>query len=255
MKGHGITARKSLGQNFLHDMNITRKIVRAAGGVEGKTVIEIGPGPGGLTKAILEAGAARLVAIELDKRAVELLKSWGEERLEVMEADALKVDLRKITPGPVMAIANLPYNVATELLVRWLDYPEFFESLTLMFQKEVAARIVAKKGSKDYGRLAVLTQWLCEAKILFDVPREAFVPRPKITSSIVLLRPRPEPLAPASAVALKTLLREAFGQRRKMLRSSLRKYGESIEKSGIDLERRPEDLSVEEFCVLAGRIS
>jgi 16S rRNA (adenine1518-N6/adenine1519-N6)-dimethyltransferase len=255
-----LRARKSLGQNFLLDLNLTRRIARAAGDISDCTVIEIGPGPGGLTRALLDEGAKQIIAVERDKRCLEALKelrSAFPDRLALIEGDALKVTPQSLVgeTEPLRIIANLPYNVATELLFMWLVDARRYLSLTLMFQKEVAMRIVAAPGSKTYGRLSVMTQWLCETKLHFDIPARAFTPAPKVTSSLVGLTPRPHPLAPADRKALTAVTVAAFGQRRKMLRGSLKSLGCNtgmlIEKAGIEGTRRAEELSVEEFCRLA----
>jgi 16S rRNA (adenine1518-N6/adenine1519-N6)-dimethyltransferase len=259
---HGLQARKALGQNFLLDLNLTGKIARTAGDLGGCTVIEVGPGPGGLTRALLANGAKRVVAIERDERCLAALAEIGTHypgRLEVIPADALKVDIAELTQGePAKVIANLPYNVGTELLVRWLAvaaWPPFYQSLTLMFQKEVAERIVARQGDDAYGRLGVLAGWRTDARIAFDVPARAFTPPPKITSSVVHLVPRQAPLA-ADIRKLERVTEAAFGQRRKMLRQSLKPLGgETLLTSvGIDPTRRAETLSVEEFVALANAI-
>lgn len=259
---HELAAKKSLGQNFLLDLNLTGKVARAAEGLEGITVIEVGPGPGGLTRALLMHGAARVVAIERDERCLDALAEIAAHypgRLEVVPGDALKTDFAALAPGEkVKIVANLPYNIGTELLVRWLtlpDWPPFYQSLTLMFQREVAERIVAAPGTSAYGRLAVLAGWRCEARIAFDIPRQAFVPPPKITSSVVHLVPRTEPL-PADVVALGRVTEAAFGQRRKMLRQSLKGLGAErlLNATGIDGTRRAETLNVAEFVALANAL-
>jgi len=255
-----LRARKSLGQNFLLDLNLTRRIARAAGDISDCTVIEVGPGPGGLTRALLDEGAKHIIAVERDKRCLEALRELTlafPGRLTLLEGDALKLDPKSLVgkTEPLRIIANLPYNVATELLFMWLTDAQRYLSLTLMFQKEVAMRIVAAPGSKTYGRLSVMTQWLCETKLHFDIPARAFTPAPKVTSSLVGLTPRSHPLAPADRKALTAVTVAAFGQRRKMLRGSLKSLGCNtemlIEKAGIEGTRRAEELSVEEFCGLA----
>jgi 16S rRNA (adenine1518-N6/adenine1519-N6)-dimethyltransferase len=258
---HGLAARKSLGQNFLFDMNLTRKIARAAGPLDDVTVIEVGPGPGGLTRALLAEGAKHVVAIEKDSRAVPALQQIADHypgRLTIHEADALSMDWNKIASGPTRIVANLPYNIGTPLLVNWLTsehWPPFYQSLTLMFQKEVAMRIAARTGDDAYGRLSILCQWRCQATRLFDVNRSAFTPPPKITSSIVQLIPRPICEPPCKMQLLERVTAAAFGQRRKMLRSSLKSVFESPEKVleplGIDPTTRAEQLSVAEFARLA----
>ena len=256
---HGLQARKALGQNFLLDLNLTGKIARTAGDLGDMTVIEVGPGPGGLTRALLMHGAKRVVAIERDERCLAALAEISAHypgRLEVVAADALKLDMRTLAAGrPTRIVANLPYNVGTELLVRWLasaDWPPFYRSLTLMFQKEVAQRIVAAPGADAYGRLAVLAGWRTEARIAFEVPARAFTPPPKVTSAVVHLVPREAPLA-ADVRALERVTEAAFGQRRKMLRQSLKALGGErlLGATGIDGTRRAETLAIEEFVALA----
>jgi 16S rRNA (adenine1518-N6/adenine1519-N6)-dimethyltransferase len=256
---YGLAAKKSLGQNFLFDLNLTRKIARAAGAGDGGTFYEVGPGPGGLTRALLAEGADKVVAVERDARCLpaldEIAAAWPG-KLEVHSADALKLDEAAILPHGVRIAANLPYNVGTALLIKWLTapaWPPLWSSLTLMFQKEVAQRITAKPSGEHYGRLSVLAQWRCTAKILFDVNRGAFVPPPSVTSSIVRLEPRPRPLAPADLADLEKITAAAFGQRRKMLRQSLKALGGEVllEKAGIDPTARPEDLKIEQFTALA----
>jgi 16S rRNA (adenine1518-N6/adenine1519-N6)-dimethyltransferase len=255
---HGLAARKSLGQNFILDLNLTRRIARAAGRIDDCTVIEIGPGPGGLTRALLAEGARRVVAIERDKRAVAALGELAAVfpgRLEIVEGDALELDPAALTEPPRKIVANLPYNIATALLLRWLDHIGGYESLILMFQREVAERLSARPRKPAYGRLSVLVQWLTEPRILFDIPPSAFVPPPKVTSSVVSLIPRAEPLAPASKPALERVTAAAFGQRRKMLRSSLKALGVPAEPlllaAGIPPTARAEELSIGQFCALA----
>jgi 16S rRNA (adenine1518-N6/adenine1519-N6)-dimethyltransferase len=256
---HGLAAKKALGQNFLLDLNLTGKIARAAGDLAASTVIEVGPGPGGLTRALLFNGAAKVIAIERDERclpALEEISARYPGRLEVVAADALRIDLATLAGDKsVRIVANLPYNIGTELLVRWLttaEWPPFYASMTLMFQREVAERIVAKPGTGAYGRLGVLAGWRAEASILFDVPRQAFTPPPKVTSSVVQLIPREAPLK-TDLSALERTTRAAFGQRRKMLRQSLKALGGDVllAAAGIDGTRRPETLSIAEFVSLA----
>jgi 16S rRNA (adenine1518-N6/adenine1519-N6)-dimethyltransferase len=255
---HGLGARRRLGQHFLLDLNLTARIARSAGDLTGRSVIEVGPGPGGLSRALLAAGAREVVAIELDTRciaALEELAAHHPGQLRVIHADALEIDASTIAPAPRKIVANLPYNVGTQLILGWLRRIDAFESLTLMLQKEVATRIAAAPGGRDYGRLSVVVQWLCETRREFDVPPQAFVPPPKVTSSLVTLRPRRSPLAPADFAALETVTAAAFGQRRKMLRSSLRSLGVDVSAllahTGIRGEARAEELTVEEFCALA----
>jgi 16S rRNA (adenine1518-N6/adenine1519-N6)-dimethyltransferase len=255
---HGLAAKKSLGQNFLLDLNLTRKIARAAQAKDA-TIYEVGPGPGGLTRALLMEGAAKVIAVERDARCLPALAeiaAYFPGRLEVISADALELDEHKILPPGVPVAANLPYNVGTALLIKWLtseSWPPFWSSLTLMFQREVAERITAKPGGEHYGRLSVLAGWRAKAKILFDVNRNAFVPPPSVTSSIVRLEPLAAPVAPASLKDLETITAAAFGQRRKMLRQSLKALGGEtlLEKAGIDPTTRPEELDVKQFAALA----
>ncbi|UCI32808.1 16S rRNA (adenine(1518)-N(6)/adenine(1519)-N(6))-dimethyltransferase RsmA [Mesorhizobium sp. B4-1-4] len=260
---HGLQAKKALGQNFLLDLNLTGKIARSAGDLTNATVIEVGPGPGGLTRALLSNGARRVVAIERDERCLAALAEVSAHypgRLEVISGDALKTDFAALASatdghgGPVRIVANLPYNIGTELLIRWLtvpDWPPFYASMTLMFQREVAQRIVAAPGSDAYGRLGVLAGWRTQARIAFDVPPQAFTPPPKVTSSVVHLEPRATPL-PANVKKLGRVTEAAFGQRRKMLRQSVKSLGGEalLKRAGIDPTRRAETLSVEEFVRL-----
>lgn len=256
---YGIRARRKLGQHFLLDLNLCRRIVRAAGDLAGKTAIEIGPGPGGLTRALLETGAARVIAIERDPRCVDALADLSRrygDRLHVVAGDALDVDVSALAETDRIAIvANLPYNVATPLLIGWLRRVDSISAMTLMFQKEVAERIVAAPGTSAYGRLAVVAQWLCEAKRAFDVAPTAFVPPPRVTSTVVNLVPRDAPLAPADMATLETVTAAAFGRRRKMLRSALAGLVEDPEtflaQEGIAPTARAETLPPEAFCALA----
>ncbi|NKJ07219.1 MULTISPECIES: 16S rRNA (adenine(1518)-N(6)/adenine(1519)-N(6))-dimethyltransferase RsmA [Rhizobium] len=256
---HGLDARKALGQNFLLDLNLTQKVARTAGSLEGVTVFEVGPGPGGLTRAILALGAAKVIAVERDSRCLPALAEIADHypgRLDVIEGDALKTDFAAMAPeGPVKIIANLPYNVGTQLLVNWLlpaHWPPFWQSLTLMFQKEVGQRIVAQADDNHYGRLGVLCGWRTEAHMAFDISPQAFTPPPKVTSSVVHLTPRENPI-PCAVDKLEKITQAAFGQRRKMLRQSLKPLGGEalLLKADIDPQRRAETLSVEEFCRLA----
>ena len=251
-------ARKSLGQNFLFDLNLTRCIARSAGILNG-TTIEVGPGPGGLTRALLLEGAEQVIAIEKDFRARSVLDSLliaADGRLQLVEGDALKTPLWEMGDAPRRIIANLPYNIATSLLIQWLEHAPAFESLTLMFQREVAERITAAPGDSAYGRLSILTGWHADAQILFDIPPDAFVPAPKIISSVVQIRPLPAPRFACSQSALETVTRLAFGQRRKMLRASLKSVGGApmLEAAGIDPQARPQDLDIAAFCRLANSI-
>jgi len=261
IRRHDLRARKSLGQNFLLDLNLTARIARAAGPLAGVTVLEVGPGPGGLTRALIAGGAQRVVAIERDDRAIAALAEIAERypgRLEVVAADALVYDPRTQLGGtPARIVANLPYNIATALLVGWLTaepWPPWFDRLVLMFQREVAERITAPPGSKTYGRLSVLTQWRTEARILFDIAPSAFVPPPKVTSSLVEFVPRAAPL-PCESAALQKVTEAAFGQRRKMLRQSLKSLGRDplplLAAAEIEPTARAEDIPVEGFVRLA----
>ena len=260
IRRHGLSARKSLGQNFLLDLNLTARIARAAGDLAGVTVIEVGPGPGGLTRALLAAGAGRVVAIERDERCLPALAEIGERypgRLTVVAGDALAIDMAALASGPTRIVANLPYAVAVPLLIGWLKvepWPPWYRSMTLMFQREVAERIVARPGADAYGRLAVLTGWRCEAAILFDVAPRAFTPSPKVTSSVVGLVPRPAPLA-CEVARLERVTAAAFGQRRKMLRQSLKTLGVDaaalLATAGIAETRRAEEIDVAGFVALA----
>jgi 16S rRNA (adenine1518-N6/adenine1519-N6)-dimethyltransferase len=259
---HGIAAKKRLGQNFILDLNLTRRIARAAGPLDDTTVVEIGPGPGGLTRALLAEGARRVIAIERDQRCLAALQEVAAVypgRLDVVAGDALTLDPAALSPPPRRIVANLPYNIATALLLRWLHRIGAYESLTLMFQREVAERLVAAPRASAYGRLSVLVQWLCQARILFDLPPRAFVPPPKVTSSVVMLTPRAAPLAAADQAALERVTAAAFGQRRKMLRSSLKSLGVPVEPllaaAGVAPTARAEELSVAEFCALARAIT
>ncbi len=258
---HGLSARKSLGQNFLLDLNLTAKIARAAGDIAQADILEIGPGPGGLTRGLLTEGARRVLAVEKDARCLPALSQIAEAapgRLQVINADALELDpLKHLTP-PIRIAANLPYNIGTELLVRWLtppEWPPFWESLTLMFQREVAERIVAKPGSKAYGRLALLAGWRCDARIVMNLPPEAFTPPPKVSSAVIHLTALPEPKFPADAKTLEMVVARAFNQRRKMLRAALKGLAPDIEDrliaAGIKPTDRAETIELERFCALA----
>ncbi len=258
---HGLSARKALGQNFLLDLNLTAKIARQAGDLAGSDVFEVGPGPGGLTRGLLAEGARRVLAVEKDSRclpALEAIRAVYPDRLEVLNADALGLDPADRLNPPIRIVANLPYNVGTELLTRWLDppaWPPAWSSLTLMFQREVAERIVAGPGTKSYGRLSILSQWRSDARIVMEVPPEAFTPPPKIRSAVVHLTARAAPHHPANPRTLFALTAAAFNQRRKMLRSSLRGLAPDIEErlaaAGVPPTERAEQLSLEEFCALA----
>ncbi len=253
---HGLDARRRLGQHFLLDENLTTRIARAAGELAGRQVIEVGPGPGGLTRALLAGDCARVTAIEIDPRAADASRELADAypgRLEVIEADALSLDLAALTPKPRQIVANLPYNVATPLLVAWLRQAGAFEAMTLMFQQEVAERICAPPGTSAYGRLSVLTQSVCEASLALRLPPSAFVPPPKVWSAVVRLIPRAVQPDPARLAAVERLTAAAFGQRRKMLRGALRALGGEalLARAGIAADRRAETLSVAEFEALA----
>jgi 16S rRNA (adenine1518-N6/adenine1519-N6)-dimethyltransferase len=254
---YSLRADKRLGQHFLLDQNLTGRIARAALPFAGRTVYEVGPGPGGLTRALLAQGA-RVLAVERDRRCLDALKELQNAypgRLQVIEGDALSVDEASLIAPPAKVVANLPYNIATALVLKWLDRPRLFESYTLMFQKEVAERLASSPGSKTYGRLSVLCQWLCSVRLLFDVHPRAFTPAPKVYSTLIELRPRSTVLAPAVKADLEKVTAAAFGQRRKMLRASLKALGLDplalLAQAKITPTRRAEDLSVEEFCRLA----
>ena len=247
-------AKRSLGQHFLLDGNLCDRIARLAGDITRTSVIEIGPGPGGLTRALLGRGAARVIAIEKDIRCIAALGELAAGypgRLEIAEADALKVDPAQLGTRPRRMVANLPYNIATALLIRWLPGIADFEGLHLMFQKEVAGRLTAGPGTKAYGRLSIITQWLAEVRFEFNISNEAFTPPPKVASSVVSLTPRPVPLAPAEWESLEKVTAKAFGQRRKMLRSSLKPLNLDFAALGVAPTARAEELSVEQFCAIA----
>ncbi len=261
IESKGLRAKKSLGQNFLLDLNLTSRIARAAGDLDGVEVLEIGPGPGGLTRALLACGARRVVAIERDERCVAALQEIADHypgRLEVIEGDALTVNWQDAIGQPCKIVANLPYNIATVLLTQWLEtreWPPYFTSLTLMFQKEVAERICATAGDNAYGRLSVLCNWRTTTRKLFDVGPEAFTPPPKVTSSVVQLLPR-DTFPECSLDALLEVTKAAFGQRRKMLRSSLKRLGgaELVERAGLEGQQRAEEVDVEGFVKLANAL-
>ncbi|WP_432816932.1 16S rRNA (adenine(1518)-N(6)/adenine(1519)-N(6))-dimethyltransferase RsmA [Sulfitobacter sp. JB4-11] len=262
---HGLSARKSLGQNFLLDLNLTAKIARQAGDLTTSDVLEIGPGPGGLTRGLLSEGARKVLSIEKDRRCLPALaeiQAAYPDRLQIIEGDALEVDpLAHLTP-PIRVAANLPYNIGTELLVRWLtppDWPPFWESLTLMFQREVAERIVAQPGSKTYGRLAILAQWRSDARIVMHLPPEAFTPPPKVSSAVVHLTALPKPRFEADAAVLSRVVAAAFNQRRKMLRAALKGIAPDIEDrlvaAGLKPTDRAEQIPLEGFCALARAVA
>ncbi len=263
---HGIAAKKSLGQNFLLDLNLTRRIARAAGPLDHTTFYEVGPGPGGLTRALLAEGAARVIAVERDERCLAALKDIAEAwpgRLDIVSGDALRLDEAALfaelgVAGPLRFSSNLPYNIGSALLVKWLTGPHWpppWQSLTLMFQREVAERLIAKPSTKAYGRLSVLTQWRCRAQILFDVAPRAFTPPPKVTSAVIRIEPLAEPVAPCALADLEAVTAAAFGHRRKMLRQSLKTLGPDAETlvrdAGLDPTARAEQLSVADFTGLA----
>lgn len=261
IRDHGLGAKKSLGQNFLLDLNLTSRIARAAGDLASVSVVEIGPGPGGLTRALLAEGASRVVAIERDSRCLPALAEVSDHypgRLDVIEADAISHDIESELGGaPAVIVANLPYNIATPLLIGWLQaerWPSWWKSATLMFQREVAERIVAEPGGKTYGRLAVMAGWRCRSRILFDIPPRAFTPPPKVVSSVVQLTPVADP-APIRAATLERVTAAAFGQRRKMLRSSLKALGGDLQAlldgAGIDPTARAEQVPIDGFIRLA----
>ena len=263
---HELSAKKSLGQNFLLDFNLTRKIARASGPLAGAVVYEVGPGPGGLTRALLAEGAARIIAVERDRRCIAALEAIARAyagRVEVVSHDAMKVDEPKLlaqfnAAPPVRVAANLPYNIATALLVKWLtvaDWPPFWSSLTLMFQREVAERLVAAPGSSQYGRLSVIGQWRTRSRIVFDVDRHAFTPAPNVTSSLVRLDPLTSPCGEARVADLERVTAALFGQRRKMVRTSLKQLSPDVNAllapTGIDPQARPQDIAVPQFAALA----
>jgi len=258
---HDLRAKKSLGQNFLLDLNLTARIARSAGNLAGCDVLEVGPGPGGLTRGLLAEGARKVLAVEKDARCLPALAEISDAypgRLEVVNGDALQIDpLVHLTP-PIRVVANLPYNVGTELLVRWLTppiWPPVWDSLTLMFQKEVAQRIIAQPGGKAYGRLAILAQWRCDVRIVLELPPEAFTPPPKVRSAVVHLTALPEPRFPADHKVLERVVATAFNQRRKMLRAALKGLAPDIESvllaAGLKPTARAEEISIEGFCALA----
>ena len=261
IRRYRLSARRGLGQNFLLDINLTRRIARAAGDLSAATVIEIGPGPGGLTRALLAEGAWRVIAIERDQRCVDALAELADAfpgRLEIVAGDALEIDIAALAAAadrPVRIVANLPYNIATPLLMGWLKRIEVFDNLTLMFQKEVAERLAAAPRSAAYGRPSIITQWLCTVRRLFDIPPRAFVPAPKVTSTVVQLTPRPAPLAAAETGTLERVTAAAFGQRRKMLRAALKSLTADplklLDAAGVAPTARAEELDIEAFCALA----
>jgi 16S rRNA (adenine1518-N6/adenine1519-N6)-dimethyltransferase len=258
---HQLRAKKSLGQNFLLDLNLTSKIARYAGNLDQFDILEIGPGPGGLTRSLLHEGARKVVAIEKDNRCIEALEEIQATfpgRLKLLQGDALSTNASEHLADPVRIIANLPYNIGTELLVRWLTsktWPSFWQSMTLMFQKEVANRIVASPGSKAYGRLSVMSQWRCDTKIAFNVPATAFTPPPKVESALVHFEALKEPKFPAEVEVLEFVVSKAFNQRRKMLRGALKGYFQNVEEGllsiGVLPTRRAEDITVQEYCAMS----
>ena len=258
---HKLSAKKSLGQNFLLDLNLTSKIARYAGNLEQSDVLEIGPGPGGLTRSLLNEGARKVVAIEKDTRCIAALEEVQTQftgKLKIVQGDALSTEVRQYLTHPVQIIANLPYNIGTELLIRWLNsttWPSFWQSMTLMFQKEVANRIVASPGSKAYGRLSVMAQWRCNTKIAFNIPATAFTPPPKVESSIVHFEALKEPRFPAEVNKLEFVVSKAFNQRRKMLRGALKGHFKNVEEGllaiGVVPTKRAENVTIQEFCLMA----
>lgn len=255
---HELAARKSLGQNFLLDLNLTRKIARAAMPWTAANIIEIGPGPGGLTRALLLEGAPHVIAVERDERCLAALAALTEAadgRLKLHPGDAMETDFTALAPAPWQIVANLPYNIATPLILGWLSQPQNFTRITVLVQKEVAERMAARPGGKTYGRLAVAAQWRCDVRMLFDIGPKAFVPPPKVTSTLVELQPRSKPLAEAEPAKLERVTAAAFNQRRKMLRAALKPLWPDADARltavGIDPTRRAETLSIEEFCALA----
>lgn len=265
IRAHDLVAKKQLGQNFLLDLNLTAKIARLAGDLAGSDVLEVGPGPGGLTRGLLAEGARRVLAVEKDARCMAALAEIAAVypgRLEVVQGDALALDVVARLAPPVKVVANLPYNVGTELLIRWLtppSWPPFWQSLTLMFQKEVAERIVAKPGDDAYGRLALLAQWRCDVRIVMTLPPEAFTPPPKIHSAVVHLVALPAPRFPADAAVLQRVTAAAFNQRRKMLRSSLKGLAPDMEARLLACDIAPtaraEEIGLEAFCALARNLA
>ena len=256
-----IRAKKSLGQNFLLDLNLTSKIARYAGNLKHSDVLEIGPGPGGLTRSLLNEGARQVVSIEKDNRciaALEEIQSLFPGRLKLLKGDALSMNVTQYLTDPIKIIANLPYNIGTELLVRWLNsknWPSFWQSMTLMFQKEVANRIVARPGSKAYGRLSVMSQWRCNTKIAFNIPATAFTPPPKVESAVVHFEALNEPKFPAEVDKLEFVVSKAFNQRRKMLRGALKGHFINVEEGlfsiGVLPTKRAENITVEEYCAMS----
>tara|TARA_B100000214_G_scaffold143359_1_gene102562 strand:- start:1152 stop:1997 length:846 start_codon:yes stop_codon:yes gene_type:complete len=256
---HQLFPKRSLGQNFIFDINLTRKIARSAKPLDTGTVIEIGAGPGGLTRALLIEGASKVIAIEKDKRAIKILRELEEiakPRLKVIYADALELSLVELGKEPIQIVANLPFNIATNLIFKWLESTPPLSAITIMIQKEVANRLCAQPGSSAYGRLTLMINLLAETDFLFDVPASAFMPKPKVISSMVQVLPRKKPLFKTDKFALQKVLITAFNQRRKMLRSSFKMFGGSklLEKAGINPEERPENLTLEAFCTLTNLI-
>jgi len=254
IREYNLYSNKSFGQNFIHDLNLTKKIASCAGNLSSTNVIEVGPGPGALTRSLLDAGAMKVYAIEYDSRfrgALTDIQEAFPNRLQVINGDAMSLNILTLCSKPRKIVANLPYNIATPLLLSWLKSASQFERLTLMFQKEVADRLIAKPKTKAYGRLSVMSQWLCEVKAEFNIPKESFYPPPNVTSTIVSLKPRILPIGNINWESLEIITAAAFGQRRKMLKSSLKPLGISIENCGISPTKRAEELSIKEFCTLA----
>jgi len=255
---HKLFPHKSKGQHFIYDSKITDRIASLSGDLTNSTIYEVGPGPGGLTRSLLNFGAKKIIAAEKDQRCVEALNKLAisyPQRLEILHDDALTIDENNILPKGSKIISNLPFNISTALFLKWLDKPNHWSSMTLMFQKEVAQRLSSKHGKKSYGRLSVITQWLCNVEILFNVKPGSFIPPPKVTSSVISIIPRNSPLAPASRKFLEKIVGSSFNQRRKMLKSSLKSTGlnsdELLRISGVDPHSRADDISIEEYCALA----
>ncbi len=255
---YDLAAKKSLGQNFLLDLNLTGRIARTAGDLSKTTVIEVGPGPGGLTRAILAAGAKHVVAVERDKRCIDALNTYlvpaYPDRLTIIDGDALKQDFAAMAPKPRRIMSNLPYNIATPLLIGWLKNAHAYTGLTLMFQREVAERLIAHPRTKAYGRLSVMSQWQCQVRLEFNIDARAFTPAPKVMSSVVSLTPHRTPAGPVSWEAMERVTAQAFGQRRKMLRQSLKSLAIKPQDAGIAETARAEELSVEDFTKLARQL-
>lgn len=259
IEAHKIIPNKKLGQNFILDSSITDHIVIASDITADSTILEIGPGPGGLTSSLLASKAKSIIAIEIDQRCIKALQPLVEKaqgRLKVIQDDALRIEEKSLTSDPIKVIANLPYNIGTKLLFKWLDNLDLFSSFTLMLQKEVVDRIIAKPGNKNYGRTSIIVQWLCNVERIFNIAKEEFWPQPKVDSSVIYIVPRKKPLFLCERTQLERICKIAFMQRRKILRSSLKPvFAENTEKLlielGIDPTQRAEDLTMEQFCQLA----